>query len=177
MSPELLNPVMFGLKDSRPTKGSDIYALGMVVYEILSRQAPFPRCMDAVVILKVMSGECPVRPEGAQGAWFRDGLWEILELCWKPRRDDRPSLNVLLQYLEGATPPSRPPSPTPTVNEDAETDTSGFTVTDPGTFPVHPLSWPTFNCPHVVGPTVGPSADQFPVPPRNVPRSMVQGEG
>ena len=34
ISPELLYPAMFGLDDSRPTKQSDCYALGMVVYEV-----------------------------------------------------------------------------------------------------------------------------------------------
>jgi len=34
MSPELLDPEKFGMKDYRPTKQSDCYALGMVVYEV-----------------------------------------------------------------------------------------------------------------------------------------------
>jgi len=34
MSPELLDPDQYGLPDSRPTKQSDCYALGMVVYEV-----------------------------------------------------------------------------------------------------------------------------------------------
>ena len=34
MSPELLDPEGFGASDDRPTKKSDCYALGMVVYEV-----------------------------------------------------------------------------------------------------------------------------------------------
>ena len=34
MSPELLDPDRFGIADCRPTKQSDCYALGMVVYEV-----------------------------------------------------------------------------------------------------------------------------------------------
>jgi serine/threonine protein kinase len=34
MSPELLDPDRFGLPDDRPTKQSDCYALGMVIYEV-----------------------------------------------------------------------------------------------------------------------------------------------
>jgi serine/threonine protein kinase len=101
MSPELLDPESFGLEDSRPTKESDIYALGMVVCEVLSGQAPFPRHKDAVVIRKVLLGERPERPQGEQGAWFKDRLWEVLEHCWKPQRGDRPGLKTLLQCLEG----------------------------------------------------------------------------
>ena len=38
MSPELLNPEMFGVQGDRPTKQSDCYALGMVIYEVRTRQ-------------------------------------------------------------------------------------------------------------------------------------------
>ena len=123
MSPELLDPESFNLKDSRPTKQSDIYALGMVVYEVLSGQKPFPRCSGPVVIKKVIGGERPLRLEGTRGAWFRDGIWEMLELCWKAEPNDRPSLETIFECLEGATRPSRSPSPAPTVKEDAETET------------------------------------------------------
>ena len=34
MSPELLDPEKFGKPDDRPTKESDCYGLGMVVYEV-----------------------------------------------------------------------------------------------------------------------------------------------
>ena len=34
MSPEVLWPEKFGYKDARPTKASDVYSLGMVIYEV-----------------------------------------------------------------------------------------------------------------------------------------------
>jgi serine/threonine protein kinase len=34
MSPELLDPELFGVQDDRPTRQSDCYALGMVIYEV-----------------------------------------------------------------------------------------------------------------------------------------------
>jgi len=41
MSLELLDPDQFGFKDSRSTKESDCYALGMVILEVLNGQVPF----------------------------------------------------------------------------------------------------------------------------------------
>jgi serine/threonine protein kinase len=34
MSPELLDPEKFGLKHSKSTKATDVYALGMVILEV-----------------------------------------------------------------------------------------------------------------------------------------------
>jgi len=131
MSPELLNPGLFGLKDSRPTKESDCYALGMVVYEVLSRQVPFSGDRQATAMLRIMNGERPGRPQGRRGAWFTDALWRMLELCWEPQPHDRPSLKALIQCLEGVTPP------TSTTNKDVVTGTDDSTLTNHGTFQFH----------------------------------------
>ena len=44
MSPELLDPERFGIpesQDNRPTRQSDCYALGMVIYEVNVRAITF----------------------------------------------------------------------------------------------------------------------------------------
>ena len=95
MSPELINPQRFGLENSRPTKASDCYALGMVIYETISGYFPFHRDMTLAVFLKVLEGERPPRE-----ACFTDSLWRMLELCWKPQPGDRPSIEDVLRCLE-----------------------------------------------------------------------------
>ena len=104
MSPELFHQEDFGLKDSRRTKYSDCYALGMVIYEVLSGQVPFSRYHSSIAVtLKVVGGERPERPEGAEGKWFTDVVWGILEHCWAPEWDDRPSIEDVLKILEEAS--------------------------------------------------------------------------
>ena len=101
MSPELLDPTRFGLEESHPTKESDCYALGMVVYEVLSGQAPFAPAKAPVVIWMVLEGRRPGRPHGAEGKLFTDSIWGVLELCWKPQPSKRTSVEVVFRRLGG----------------------------------------------------------------------------
>jgi hypothetical protein len=103
MSPELFCPKKFGLEDSRRTKRSDCYALGMVIYEVLSGQVPFPSCGVYAVVIDVSGGERPGRPRGAEGEWFTNAVWRILERCWMPKPEDRPMIEDVLRCLEGAS--------------------------------------------------------------------------
>ena len=103
MSPELFYPENFGLTDSRPTKHSDCYALGMVMYEVLSGRVPFPRHNICAVVAKVSRGERPGRPRGAERRWFTDEVWGVLQRCWAPRRDHRPKIGDVLRCLEEAS--------------------------------------------------------------------------
>ena len=104
MSPELLDPDRFGHEDGRPTRGSDCYALGMVILEVLTGKPPFSNCNGTVAMRKVIEGEHPGRPQGGEKAWFTDDLWEILEQCWLPQPERRPTIDAVLQCIkQGST--------------------------------------------------------------------------
>ena len=111
MSPELFRPKDFGLKDSRRTEYSDCYALGMVIYEVLSGQVPFSHHEADTAIVEVCMGGRPERPRGAEEILFTDVIWGVLERCWKPRREDRPSIKGVLQVLDEASRSWTPLSP------------------------------------------------------------------
>jgi len=116
MSPELIAPQRFGFEKSRPTKSSDCYALGMVIYETISGNPPFYKDADYTVYLKVVEGKRPPR-----GVRFTEGLWKTLELCWTPQPKDRPSIEDVLQRLEWASNSSEKPG----MNEEIEEDGDG----------------------------------------------------
>ena len=103
MSPELFEPERFGVKDSRRTKSSDCYALGVVVYEVLTGQIPFSGYNKYAAVAKVLRGERPERPRGVEGKWFMDDIWGILGRCWEPKPRDRPSIKDVLLQLENAS--------------------------------------------------------------------------
>jgi len=106
MSPELINPQRFGFENSYPTKSSDCYAFGMVIYETISGHLPFYKYADLTVFVKVLEGERPLRKAG-----FADSLWEMLELCWAPEPKTRPNPEDVLYCLERASQSWETPPP------------------------------------------------------------------
>ena len=149
LSPERLHPEDFSPAGSQPTRESDCYALGMVIYEVLSGRAPFSSYTDAIFVIKrILAGERPTRPEGGEGAWFTDVLWETLELCWKPRPGDRPGLNNVLRRLRDVAPPSRRPST-------RSVATARYSTMGPHTYP-----------PVATSPTDLPNGGEFLAPPQ-----------
>ena len=107
MSPELFDPE---IRDNSPTKHSDCYALGMVIYEVLSGHIPFYRRANLVVPGLIFAGERPERPEGPEGVWFTDDVWAVLERCWAHQPDGRPGVEDVLWCLEEVAKVWTPPS-------------------------------------------------------------------
>ena len=93
-----LNPGDSDLPRGRPTRESNCYALGMVIYEVLSGQAPFARYNAFTTLRKILEGGFPDRPEGMQGGWFTDDVWELLVTS----TGERPGLDAVLRCLQDA---------------------------------------------------------------------------
>ena len=100
MSPELLDPVKFGVRTKQPTEGSDCYALGMVVYQILTGSKPFGEGNCTDIARRVLDGVRPERPRGELGKFFTDDIWDILQHCWRTYSGERPSARGILQPLK-----------------------------------------------------------------------------
>ena len=123
MSPELLDPERFGITDSRPTKQSDCYAFGMVVYEVrmdaiffhphndsaytrqvLCGNAPYWEITNrGAVINTIMNGGRPQKPEAAASLGFTEELWGIVQRCWSADAGVRPDVRTVLLHLNHAT--------------------------------------------------------------------------
>jgi serine/threonine protein kinase len=84
MAPELFDTEQ---KDYRPTKESDIYSLGMVLWEIATREMPYGKKAPMLVIATVLKGE----------------------LAWKKLSDDCPqAFAALIKACCDETPSKRP---------------------------------------------------------------------
>ncbi|KAG8898724.1 hypothetical protein FRB99_007196 [Tulasnella sp. 403] len=114
-----------GFSKSMPT---DVYAFGMLIYQVLSGELPFSYCgahLDILVAVLHRDERPPCEPEhGPTGESYRH-LWMVAESCWRREPSERPTMvNVHLQLSrlddysmnEGSLPePSdeREESPTP----------------------------------------------------------------
>ena len=125
MSPELIDPKGFGVEGNRPTKMSDCYAFGMVIYEVgvsvgdfmlqvlkftqvLCGHVPYhsmPRGLP--VMIAILEGVRPEKPENAMDLEFTEALWETVERCWVEDWSARPDVKNILSCLSGTLLPCK----------------------------------------------------------------------
>ena len=119
MAPELLDPEKFGKKHSRPTKPGDMYAFGMVVYEVLTGLDPFNHKKDVPIfslIRLIVNGERPAKPRNAEEIGLGSQTWKLVKECWRSDSKKRPAVEQALMHMGDAVlPPGdfRSPSPDP----------------------------------------------------------------
>ena len=115
MSPELLMPSVFGLKDQIPTPEADIYAFGLVILQVCDK---YHGCLLPAYTVKVLTGEIPFRgvrstelgfsvirglrpdkPANASAIGFSNPLWEFVQRCWGRDPNSRPKVAEVVTQL------------------------------------------------------------------------------
>jgi len=138
MAPELLHPQMFGLKEARISKETDIYAFGIVVYEVLTGCPPFGAGgrRQAEIMFRVIEGQRPSKPERAMDIGFGGGTWDLTQQCWNQDRGKRPTVDKIRKHFHHVAGTSKviPPGPTVSRREPARTTTSGPDTSVSGNF-------------------------------------------
>ncbi|KAF9784798.1 kinase-like domain-containing protein [Thelephora terrestris] len=117
MSPELLSG-----KISKPTPQSDCYALGMVIYEVLTGLPPFHDLGKHAVTPAVQRGKRPKRPSKSKSLGFSNALWKLVVRCLHKSPAARPTAQDLLQYLQRASHTWTPPPVYPILERGVERD-------------------------------------------------------
>jgi len=118
MSPELMVPSNFGFKDSIPTPEADIYAFGLVIFQVreqdreympftyivqvLTGENPFRGVRMGELSFNVVMGARPTKPENASAIGFSDSLWDFTQQCWHGDAKVRPKVGGVVTQLERA---------------------------------------------------------------------------
>lgn len=97
-------PELLGGDDVKPTKASDVFAFGMSILELVTKQAPYShRKRDLTVIMDINDGHLPPRPTEPEDVsrWMHDELWEVLNRCWYFMAQERMDIGEVTICLEG----------------------------------------------------------------------------
>ena len=129
MAPELLFPTKFGSKSARPTKPADIYALGMVIFEVLTGLQPFyeKRFVGLDILYHVEKGVRPTKPDNAEEIGFGGRTWGLVIECWMEEPPRRPTIKEVHAYLTSVATSSTVVGPTPkmSLENSPESDLAG----------------------------------------------------
>ena len=80
------------LSQSRMTKQGDVYAFGIIAWELVAGEDPYPGMLAVQIILQVVQhGYRPPRPDGCP-----DSLWALMQRCWATKPHDRCAAHALL---------------------------------------------------------------------------------
>ena len=87
MPPEMFAGTEYSLK-------SDIYSLGMVLYEIISNTAPFQDIPPATIPMIVLGDKRPPFPPGTAKPWEK-----LIQSMWHTKQKQRPKVAAVLEQL------------------------------------------------------------------------------
>lgn len=98
MAPELFKPERFDRVHAVVSTQTDIWSFAMVCLELITRQHPFCEISrDMEIPFKVLEGTRPGRPDGSL---MTDGLWDLMEACWKHDPNERPSMTDVRTHMK-----------------------------------------------------------------------------
>ncbi len=109
MAPELLE------SKRNVSKKSDIYSLGMVLWELASRKVPFDEKVSALIPSLIMSGKLPSIPGDTP-----QEIAQIIKKCWNMEPSLRPTAQEVLYILRGKTPLPVGPTPAPSASDEEQ---------------------------------------------------------
>jgi len=97
-----LFPSVTGDEPEKHNEMTDIWALGMVAYELLSWSVPYKEMSnDVLVMMAIVNGKLPATPKAEEGSdtSIFDRCWELAQSCWHKDMYRRPTAEELSRDL------------------------------------------------------------------------------
>ncbi|CAE6450687.1 unnamed protein product [Rhizoctonia solani] len=95
-------PELVIASDCKHTKASDVFALGMTIYEVLTGKVPYHEIKDvAPVILRIAQRGTPTRPVTIpDNHESGEMLWTLFTLCWEYAPEGRPVATKVSEMMK-----------------------------------------------------------------------------
>lgn len=98
--PELWDPEQFGEVDAWVTKKCDIYAMSMIMYEMLTGGPPWPDISILRIAVRIIKGKRPPLPSSPRN--YTDDIFKLMEQCWDQYSENRPHISEVIERLKRA---------------------------------------------------------------------------
>ena len=119
-TPAYLAPELHG-RSSKHTKEADIYAFGMVVYEVITGKY---MVQQGGLVKHPVSPDVYGRPDDLETNGFDESTWELMKNCWDAEPGQRPTAGEAREHFKGiaAASPLVDPSPDSSDSESSSSD-------------------------------------------------------
>jgi serine/threonine protein kinase len=92
--PAYIDPQSYMRDRYKRNKKSDIFSLGMILWEISSEKEPFARYNYGQVVLRISNGIRETRVDGTPESYFK-----LYSKCWNDDPEKRPNIEEVVEIL------------------------------------------------------------------------------
>lgn len=99
LAPEIIDPP--NNKPRTASKPADIFAFAMLAMEVFTGEVPFGNMTNMSVVLHIVTGKRPARPQDAGQFGLTTEMWKFIEKCWSANPNKRPTTYEVVTKWEG----------------------------------------------------------------------------
>ena len=85
----------------KASKPADVFAFAMLSVEVFTGRVPFGNMKNESVIIQIVNGKRPAKPQVAEQLGITAEMWKFIEKCWGANPNKRPTIDEVVRTWEG----------------------------------------------------------------------------